>query len=188
LLCSQCPVGHVYSFEPSPVSAAFLRKNIDLNGIKNCTVVQSGVGIKTGEAILSPVGASAQIVGPAHPNREVWNDVKIPVLLIDEYVRSIGIQRLDFIKIDIEGYEPMALAGARATIAAFSPPIFMEFNSWCLYFAHRFDPLNFAQSLWHTFEVMSVNADGTLSPCATAIRLLSYTITWCVMVASMTYC
>ena len=44
--------------------------------------------------------------------------------------------------------------------------IFMEFNSWCLYFAHRFDPMTFSCSLWSTFDVLSVDETGQLSPMA----------------------
>ena len=38
----------------------------------------------------------------------------------------------------------------------------MEFNSWSLYFAHRFDPLTFARELWAAFDVQVASKTGAL--------------------------
>jgi hypothetical protein len=46
------PTGHVVAFEPSPVNAAQLQRNIDLNGFTNITLVEAAVSSKTGFAQL----------------------------------------------------------------------------------------------------------------------------------------
>jgi hypothetical protein len=43
-------------------------------------------------------------------------------------VDSLKFSACDFIKIDVEGYEPNVLVGALTTIASFSPVISFEFN------------------------------------------------------------
>jgi FkbM family methyltransferase len=42
---------------------------------------------------------------------------------VDDFVRSTGIDRVDFVKMDIEGAEPIALAGAIETIRRFRPKL-----------------------------------------------------------------
>jgi hypothetical protein len=43
------------------------------------------------------------------------------VTTIDNMVQELGLARVDFIKMDIEGAEQKAIAGARKTIARFRP-------------------------------------------------------------------
>jgi hypothetical protein len=47
--------------------------------------------------------------------------LEVPLITIDALVSELGLPRVDFIKMDIEGAEPNALLGARRTIAAFRP-------------------------------------------------------------------
>jgi FkbM family methyltransferase len=46
---------------------------------------------------------------------------KIPLTTIDRLVADLKLERVDYIKFDIEGAEPKALAGARETLAKFKP-------------------------------------------------------------------
>jgi FkbM family methyltransferase len=55
---------------------------------------------------------------------EVQNSHKVPrvpVLPLDEITAQLGLDRVDFIKMDIEGSERRALLGSRQTIARFHP-------------------------------------------------------------------
>lgn len=49
--------------------------------------------------------------------------VEVPLITIDTLVAELGLPRVDFIKMDIEGAEPNALRGARGTIQTFRPQI-----------------------------------------------------------------
>jgi FkbM family methyltransferase len=163
MLAKHCPDGHVYAFDADPKNIAYLRTNIARNGITNCTVVEMAIGDKPGTLQFHSKGAHGQMMSEAHPYRDAWPSISVEVATIDDFVRDF--RRLDFIKMDIEGAEPLALAGARETIAKFTPTIFMEFNSWCLSLL-RFDPMTFSRSLWSTFDVLSVDETGQLSPVA----------------------
>jgi hypothetical protein len=46
----------------------------------------------------------------AHENAQA---TRVAVLTLDEETERLGIDRIDMIKIDVEGYEPKVLAGAR---------------------------------------------------------------------------
>lgn len=50
----------------------------------------------------------------------------VPVVSIDGIVHDLGLGRVDFVKIDIEGYELRALDGARDTLARLRPAVMVE--------------------------------------------------------------
>jgi FkbM family methyltransferase len=162
MLCNLVPHGHVYAFEASPINARFLRKNIEANGIENCTVYETALGNKTGEVALSTSGAGSHIMTEAHLYYGQRPSSIVPVTTIDLAVAKLPIDRIDLIKMDIEGSEPMAIEGANETITKFKPAIFMEFNSWSLYFAHKVDPLTFARKIFERFSVSTVRENGSL--------------------------
>ena len=50
---------------------------------------------------------------------------------LDQFVTDNGIERVDFIEVDVEGYEPLVLAGATDTIRLFRPVLYLEMtNDW----------------------------------------------------------
>jgi hypothetical protein len=51
---------------------------------------------------------------------------------VDSEIQRLGLERLDFIKIDVEGFELQALAGAENTIRQMRPKIMFEVNRWAL--------------------------------------------------------
>lgn len=53
-------------------------------------------------------------------------DLEVPTLSIDQLVAELGLERVDYMKIDIEGAEREALEGARDTIARFQPRLLID--------------------------------------------------------------
>lgn len=54
--------------------------------------------------------------------------IEVTVTTLDKLVANEAIGKVGFIKIDVEGYEPMVVAGGKETIARDRPLIFAEFN------------------------------------------------------------
>ena len=54
-----------------------------------------------------------------------WKSTSVP---LDDVFDSLALDRLDFIKVDIEGHEHKFLTGAARTIARFRPILLMELN------------------------------------------------------------
>ena len=47
--------------------------------------------------------------------------IQLPVTTVDAVIADLKLERVDFIKMDIEGSEPQALRGASGTLARFRP-------------------------------------------------------------------
>jgi FkbM family methyltransferase len=98
--------GHVYAIEADPDNFRCLRGRQELNHLVNVTPIQAAVTDKAGEAIISSEGfhESHHLIdeGPGHTVR---------TLTVDDLVIERGIERIDFLKMNIEGAERLALAG-----------------------------------------------------------------------------
>jgi FkbM family methyltransferase len=104
--------GRVVSFEPSPYAFERLNRFVEANRLAHVTAVNAGLSDSTGETQLY-LGADSDNHTPtmvAHPNT-IATTVKIVTL--DAEAERLGVDRLDLIKIDVEGHEPKVLAGAK---------------------------------------------------------------------------
>jgi hypothetical protein len=60
-------------------------------------------------------------------NAQDFEEVEVNTL--DAVLRTNGITRVDFIKIDVEGADELVCRGARETLGSCLPPVFFENNS-----------------------------------------------------------
>ena len=125
LASALAPEGHVYAFEPASETHKVLCKTVA--GITNITVVEKGLGGERGVAPFAIAGSMGtnHIVTKKNPLRR-WKSIEIPITTIDDYVRENGLARVDFIKMDTEGFEAQIISGAQKTIKAFRPIISMS--------------------------------------------------------------
>lgn len=128
------PRGAVYAFEPHPEVFSKLMENIKLNKLSCIKPVQAGLAEKSGEFILqgfdknsSNQGTSFLITGSVDDKNHNENKYRVKVLRFDDWAESEKLERLDFIKIDVEGVDVEVLAGAIATISKFKPTIIFEY-------------------------------------------------------------
>ncbi|GAB6039353.1 hypothetical protein JCM17961_00260 [Endothiovibrio diazotrophicus] len=111
------PSGRVHAFEPTSESYAMLRRTIDRNGLsERVTAVNSAVGEYDGE-----VAMAASISGAPWAFAASSGDSVAAVTTLDSYCRREGVERVDFIKLDVEGFEECVLRGARETIEKHRP-------------------------------------------------------------------
>ncbi len=119
--------GHVWSSEPTRHYRERLLRHIELNQMKKrVTVLPFGLSNADAKACIRVGTCSATM----HPVGDYAQPQEETILLrpLDPVASEIGIKRLDFIKIDIDGHEPSFFEGARSTIAAFRPAMVIEFN------------------------------------------------------------
>ena len=113
----------VYSFEPNPPTFNRLRANIDQNGLRNIFAYQLGIADRAMSAgIVERPGNS----GAATISVSAGNEIKL--IALDEFCAEQRIARLDFVKIDVEGFEERVLEGGQRTLQQFQPYILIELN------------------------------------------------------------
>jgi FkbM family methyltransferase len=164
LLSHHCPAGRVIAFEASPRNTRHLRANIARNHLSNCRVIETAIGNRSGELsfLESDFAAGSHVLSLGSQGSQ---STVVPVTTLDAlFADAADAPRVDFIKMDIEGFEPVALAGATRLLERDRCVIFMEFNSWCLQLLHEFNPFVFARALVSAFEFSTVGKDGRLSP------------------------
>ncbi|HLN45958.1 MAG TPA: FkbM family methyltransferase [Candidatus Sulfotelmatobacter sp.] len=116
----------VISIEPSSNNFKLLNYNIKSNHIKNITTVNTALGDYDGDTVLylQPSSGSNSIVNTSAPNSVQAVVVKIRKL--DSLIKELKIERLDFLKIDVEGAELNVLNGALNTLKKYKPFVVME--------------------------------------------------------------
>lgn len=122
------PGGRIIAVEMLPNTAARLRHNIALNDLDAVEVVEQALSDRAGETVLASVAdgvfGQASIAAGTNAGRLVRR-VEVKTTTLD--VITSSIQVIALLKLDLEGAEPKALAGALATLARTSAVIF---ESW----------------------------------------------------------
>jgi len=144
------PDCRVVAIAPMPAVQRRLRQNLAANAITNIELVEAAVADFSGSISFSDNGP--------------WSVANHGAVTC----KSVRLDDLDlgapaFIKIDVEGFEPNVLAGARRMIAEAQPLLLMEFNAWTL-LLHHYDPLTFAAAIWSSFDVFHGDKSLPLSP------------------------
>jgi FkbM family methyltransferase len=120
------PLGKVIAFEPVPYLAQTIAKTARVNRQGWVEVQQLALGSTDGATDFSVEGANS---GGSRMGR-VEGDfslITVNTARLDSFIASRpDISRIDFVKIDVEGFEDAVLQGARASLARFRPAILFE--------------------------------------------------------------
>lgn len=105
--------GLVIAFEPLEENFLVLQENIKLNNYSNVRVVKSAVAEKSGIATLYrdewfALPAASHITSNDRSGLLIYN---VSTVSLDEYVKTNKLQRVDFVKIDVEGAEDLVIKG-----------------------------------------------------------------------------
>jgi FkbM family methyltransferase len=119
------------AFEPAESRHEALLKNIVLNKRANIRTSRVALADQLGEcSIVQPSGANLGNYRLAiHDER---GQETVPLTTLDHIASTRGLDRLDLIKVDIEGAEAQFLKGGRETIERFRPTIMIVLNTAAL--------------------------------------------------------
>jgi len=119
--------GRLYGFEPTTFAFMKLERNWSLNSFNN--IVLENIGLSDENGVLELT--SSQICF-----KSSWNikdrklsrkhGDKIELMKLDDYVEQRNIKRIDFIKMDTDGYELKILNGGKNSISEFRPIMLIE--------------------------------------------------------------
>lgn len=123
LLSRLCgPTGHVWAFEPVPDTYWRLRETLALNRCENVTPVEAAICEKSGTArmnLFAPQFAEWNTLGmpsmraPDGTLLSPSQSVDVRGRTLDDFCDSQRIERINFLKVDAEGFELAVFAGAR---------------------------------------------------------------------------
>ena len=126
------PAGKVYSFEPTAYAYAKQLANISLNPQLAPRIDAHQMMLMASDA--SPLPDTVYSSWPLEVADDLHRDHLGRLMgtqgasggTLDQFIQSRGLDRVDFIKIDVDGNELAVLKGARATINRFKPRIIVE--------------------------------------------------------------
>ena len=125
--------GKIYAFEPTAATFELLTKNLTLNHCENVVPVKKALS-DSKQRILMKVPEKWERKDTDAFNKMVFvsdqeggEDVMMTETL-DDFFISENIQRVDFIKVDIEGAEYLFFKGAKNVLSKHKPRILFESN------------------------------------------------------------
>lgn len=115
----------VWSFEPLPHLFQIAQENISQNNIQNVEVFNSAVGEKECDLYMKSVATND---GASFVTSKGGKDlVKVKSITLDSLLDEIPEwKKVDYIKVDVEGYEPFVIQGGKKLIQKHRPVIQLE--------------------------------------------------------------
>jgi FkbM family methyltransferase len=124
--------GRVYAFEPTQYAFEKLKRNVRANPAISSRIelVHAMLVRESSKHIASEIYSS----WPLHKEQglheqhrgKLMSTADAAVITLDEFVQRRGINRIDFVKLDVDGNEADVLGGAVSTLRRFRPRILME--------------------------------------------------------------
>lgn len=118
--------GRVICFEPTDHYSKVLEMNIISNSLENVEIIKVGLSNKRQELDIHIGRSSATLHVPG--NQKLLSYEKIKLISLDDFAKEYHLEKIDFIKIDVDGHEPLFLEGAWKTLEKFEPTILLEVN------------------------------------------------------------
>lgn len=143
LLAQYVPHGRVLAIEPAPTVASLLQTNVARAGLPNIAVIKSAIGDCDGTVHFTDASAYG------HISRD---GIEVPVHRLTSLVTQFHLERLDFVKIDVEGYEFSILRSSIDLLNKFQSLVLLEFNAWTQVALADVNPKEFAEWIFDNFS------------------------------------
>jgi FkbM family methyltransferase len=130
--------GRVYAFEPTQYAFEKLRRNVNANpAISSSIELVHAMLVAEGRNSITPEIYSSWPLHKEeglhkHHHGKLMSTSDAAAITLDEFVDHKGIERIDFVKLDVDGNEAGVLAGAANTLRRFRPRVLMEWAP-CLF-------------------------------------------------------
>lgn len=115
--------GRVYAFEPGPKVRDRLQQNLDLNpNLQDVIkIIPYGLGLNK-EQVFYNEDPNYQGNGSLYENQ----GIPVEILSLDDWVAQEKLDKVDVLKIDVEGMEYDVLLGGKTVLETYHPMIYFE--------------------------------------------------------------
>jgi FkbM family methyltransferase len=152
ILANAAPQGRIFAFEPGAETYQHLISTIQANKLTSCHPQQIALGARSGEVDFLSNSLSGSASHMAVDGVSLGgSNTRVKIKTVDDVVSQQELTRLDFIKIDVEGFELDVLDGATTTIAKLKPSVFLEFNAFTLIAYANQNPRHVLEQLKRAF-------------------------------------
>jgi FkbM family methyltransferase len=118
------PLGRVIALEPQEYAIQALRNNLLINQFDHVSVQQVAASDQAGTAILDVSrGAVSASIARDFGRKGSFS---VPTVTLSALAETLGIDRLNVLKMDIEGAEYLALLGAESLLTKYKPLVILE--------------------------------------------------------------
>jgi FkbM family methyltransferase len=133
------PGGKIYAIEPTPAVIELLERNVVRNNLTNVQICRLAIIDRNGEADFYLSRARRIGTSSLFENRRSrGGKIRVSCQTLDAFAAAQGLDKIDVVKLDIEGSEYAAIEGAPGVFAGADPPVmFIEFNEYMLRRAGR---------------------------------------------------
>ena len=118
-------VAEVHAFDPYPPVVEKMRHNVERNDLKNITIYAVGLGDRAARLPFVAPPKDNQGTGSFMPGDEK-TDLQLQIVRGDDYFADHEIDRVDIMKVDVEGFEKPVLLGLKDTLGESRPVIVFE--------------------------------------------------------------
>lgn len=123
-------LGKVWAIEPSPENFSTLIDNIKLQNNENIKAFNFAIGDKNGEIefIISKKSNWSKIKEEKDHIEPGDKIIKVPLKTLDSFSEESNFEKIDLLRMDVEGYENKIIEGATQFLRKFKPKIMIEIH------------------------------------------------------------
>jgi FkbM family methyltransferase len=159
------PDGRVIAVEPIARNVELIERMCRGNGFRNVRVIRAAASDRAGKIALRTEATTSNAATPAAAGvrlrAESGTTLDVPAVVLDDVLADLA--RLDVVKIDVAGMEPLALCGLAKTLERFRPSLITEFHPWAIERASSEAPIEVLRRLWAIYGAGAVlHRDGTV--------------------------
>ena len=160
--------GRVIAVEPVARNRALLARSAQAAGYDQIEIVAAAASDRIGAIELRTHPTTSNSARPAAAGERLrdarGSGVRVPTIVLDEALASL--ERLDLVKLDIAGMEPLALRGLERTLARWRPLLLTEFHPWAIERATATAPIDYLRRLrqWYP-AIVVLHPDGSRTRC-----------------------
>ena len=149
-----CPRGQIAAIEPVPHTFQHLQRNVAEADLGNIKIFNFALGSREGLALMQghPSNFACSFIADNYkiPDSDHFS-YEVTVKRLDETFCELSLDRLDFMKVDVEGFELEVFEGAKETLSTYRPIVFLEMNHWCLNIYRQMSIPEFRERLMEYF-------------------------------------